>query len=140
MKKRFKICVVFLLAVCILLHGVPLGTAANLPNPIEPLYELTLVIKASCSVSSGVASCYGYVKASASTSDVSLTVTLYRQSGESWDSVTSWHLNDQGQCGEIDENYNVGSGTYKVVVAGTVVDQYGRTETVSRTSPLAVYR
>lgn len=139
MKKRFKVFVVFLLVVCTILHGASLGTAATLPVPIEPLYELTLVIKASCTVSSGIASCYGYVKASASTSDVSLTVTLYRQSGESWDSVSSWSLKNQGRCGEIDENYSVGSGTYKVVVSGTVVDQNGRTETVSRTSSLAVY-
>ena len=83
MKKCFKIFVVFLMVMCTLLHSVSLGTAATLPVPIEPLYELTLVIKASCTVSSGVASCYGYVKASSSTSNVNLTVTLYRQSGES---------------------------------------------------------
>ena len=139
MKKRFKVFVVFLMVVCTLLRGVPFGTAATLPVPIEPLYELTLVIKASCTVSSGVASCYGYVKASSSTSNVNLTVTLYRQSGESWNRVSSWSLSNQGQCGEIDENCSVGSGTYKVVASGTVVAQNGRTETVYRTSALAVY-
>ncbi|MBQ8615936.1 MAG: hypothetical protein IJX67_03505 [Oscillospiraceae bacterium] len=136
MNKSSKLFAVLLLAVCFAFLGTTVGVAAVKPEPIAPMYELTFKITASCSVSSGTASCYGYVRASASTSDVSLTVTLYKQEGESWDSVSSWRLDNQGQYGEIDASYKVGSGVYKVVVVGTVVDLNGNTETVTRTSSI----
>lgn len=139
MNKGMKFFVALFLTVCFVLSGTTVGVAAVKPEPIVPMYELTFKITASCSVSSGVASCYGYVRASYSTSDVSLTVTLYKQTDDNWESVASWSANNQGQYGEIDESCSADAGTYKVIVTGTVVDQDGRTETVSRTSPIVIF-
>ncbi len=138
MIRRLKGLVVLLLAIGCFVQRTSVANAAVRPGQIDPMYQLTLQITASCSVSSGSASCYGYVRASNSTSDVSLTVTLYKQADESWYSVASWSANNQGQYGEIEESCRVDAGKYKAVVTGTVVDQNGRTETVSRTSPIAV--
>lgn len=139
MKKFVRHLASILLCMCCIMQSTSVSIAAAPPGQAEPLYELTLKLQASCTVSSGVASCYGYAKASNPTSKVSIVVTLYKQTDKSWDRVSSWSLNNQDFFAEIDKNHSVGTGIYKVVISATVVGQNGKTETVSLTSSTATY-
>lgn len=134
----------FALTVCILLMGC-IGTieclAAVIPPEIEPQYDLTLSTRAGLTISdSGVASCSGTIRANATTSQVNITLRLYKKSGSSWLIIKTWTKTDQPFKGSISETYNVGAGTYKVIASGKVTAADGQTEYVSVSTGEKVYK
>lgn len=82
--------------------------AAVKDDAISPLYLYTRRVTASLSISdSGQATCSGYVKANSSESGISITITLYKQSGKSWSKVTSWSTSGTSQILDIAKNRQV---------------------------------
>lgn len=115
MKKKFP-----LLVILLLIATVVLGFA--LADEIMPRYSYTSYVSAGLSFSGNVANCSGAVSPSGD-DDASVTVTLYRQNGSSWDYVTSWSGSaTDGSIAAAGGSVNVGSGsgTYKVTTRGNV--------------------
>ncbi len=109
-------------------------------DTVSPLYLYTRRVHASLSISdSGQATCYGYVTANSSGSNISITITLYRQSGNSWGRVTSWSTFGTLQILDIEKNRQVTEGTYKVVLTGSVTNPEGKKEDFKTTSAEITY-
>ena len=114
--------------------------AAIKDDAISPLYLYTRIVQASLSISdNGKATCAGTIKANSTKSDISMTVTLYRQLGSSWIKVTSWSASDSGAMLGLEKAKQVSEGTYKVVVTGTVTNSEGKKEEVKTTSIEVTY-
>ena len=123
-----------ILLVCILSTMMFLPCFAEEENTISPRYSYTSLVTAGLSFSGNTANCTGGVTPSGNYS-VSVTVSLYRQNGSSWDYITSWYGNSTGGAtATAAGSINVGSGTYKVVTKGNVGNglEYP-TKTVTRT-------
>ena len=75
--------------------------------------------------SDGDASIKGYVKKTSSGDNISLTVTLQRSSGGSWENVTSWSKTTTSPSASISKTYSVSSGTYRVKTAYSVTGDGG---------------
>lgn len=140
MKRLFSIVVAFWLAI----SCVPILAYASVPDNtvVQPMYLYTSEIEATLNISgSGTASCVGKIKGWARDSNITMTVTLYKQSGTSWSEVTSWSDSATGVSSlTISESYSVDAGTYKVVVTGTVTDPGVGTEDVSMSSTETIYQ
>ncbi len=114
--------------------------AAVKDDTVSPLYLYTRRVTASLSISdSGQATCSGYVKANSSGSSISITITLYRQSGKSWGKVTSWSTSGTSQVLSIEKTRQVSEGTYKVVLTGSVSNPEGKKEDIKTTSTEMTY-
>lgn len=113
--------------------------AATRDDVISPAYLYTQRIKASLSISSGKAVCSGYIRANDSESSISITVTLYKKSGTSWNKVTSWNASKKTQSMQVEKTKQVSQGTYKVVVTGSVTTVEGKKENVKATSVEVTY-
>lgn len=133
--KRFYALVAILL---IIVACVPISAGAAIRDDVivQPMYMYTSEVRATLSISSsGTASCVGKIKGWASDSDITMTVTLYKQSGTSWSEIASWSDSATGVGSlTISESYGVDAGTYKVVVTGTVTDPGVGSEDVSKSS------
>lgn len=86
---------------------------------------------------SGQATCTGII-ATASQSEISMTLTLYKKSGNSWVKVTSWNSDQSGLYLKMQKSYSISQGTYKVVASGSVTTD-GNTERFSTTSNQVTY-
>lgn len=106
------------------------GTSAELNNsttleasqtPVILLkYAYTSSVKASLSFNGNTAYCKGSVTPSGSYS-ASLTVTLYKKSGSSWNYIASWSGSSTGGSqATASGSASVTSGTYKVVTRGNI--------------------
>jgi len=85
--KRFRWMAMFLVGVMLLAISGS-AFAAVKDDTVSPLYLYTRKVTASLSISDGgKATCYGYVRANSSGGSISITITLYRQSGKSWSKV-----------------------------------------------------
>lgn len=139
--KRFYALVVTLL---VIVACVPVSAGAAIRDDVivQPMYLYTREVKATLSISgSGTALCEGKIKGWASDSNITMTVTLYKQSGTSWLEVTSWSESATGVSSlTIMESYGVNAGTYKVVVTGTVTDPDVGSENVSKSSIEMIYK
>jgi len=101
---------------------------------ITPYYSYTDNISASLSFSGSTADCYGTVSPSGNDS-VSITVTLYKQSGSKWNSIDSWTGSSTGgSTAAAGGTATVSAGTYKVVVVGNVGGKEYPTKSVTRTN------
>lgn len=137
--KKLRILAMMLVGVMVI--ALPCAAfAAVKDDAVSPLYLYTNKVRATLIISdSGEATCRGYVKASQSGSSISVTITLYRQSGTSWSRVTSWSDSDDVQILEIEKNRQVSAGTYKVELTGSVTNPEGKTESISATSAQITY-
>lgn len=63
-------------------------------------------------ISSGVATCYGYTKTS-SGYIARVTVELQKLDG-TWETIKTWNKMGSGMTAIINETYSVGSGTYRL--------------------------
>lgn len=110
-------------------------TAFAEENTITPRYAYTANIVATLSFSGGTANCSGSVLPSGSYY-ATITVTLYRQNGSSWDYVTSWYGSaSNGGTAAAGGSVYVGSGTFKVVAKGNIGNGLERpTNTVIRSN------
>lgn len=87
---------------------------------ITPFYSHTSAISASLTFSNGKANCSGSVTPSGMESST-ITVTLYKKSGSSWNYVSSWSGSaTNGKTASAGGSTSVSSGTYKVVAAGNI--------------------
>lgn len=79
------------------------------------------------SIASGTASCTGVAKAKSSNYSLSLTLSLQKKSGISWNNVTSWIGTGSGISGVVLNRTKSGltSGTYRCVVYVQVYDSNG---------------
>lgn len=140
MKHLLAVVVALLLAVAC----IPIWACAAVPDNagVQPMYLYTSDVKATLIISgSGTASCVGKIKGWASDSNITMTVTLFKQSGTSWSQIASWSDSATGVSSiTISESYGVDAGTYKVVVTGTVTDPGVGTEDVSNTSVEMIYQ
>lgn len=135
--KRLLVC---LLIVCCIYSNAAECFASVPSNTISPLYELTYKTKVSLSISSsGNALCSSYIKASDTTSSVSITVKLCKKQGGSWVPVTSWTVENQIYAAYVDQSYSVSAGTYQLQMTGTVVAANGSVETLSGVSPERIF-
>lgn len=110
-------------------------------DTIAPQYLYARMVEAYLKISgSGYATCSGQIRAKAAGSDISMKVTLYRQSGEDWIRVTGWEKSGAGtSLVEISKTVFVDKGTYKVVVTGKVTLSNGSSEDVRDTSDVVTY-
>ncbi len=107
---------------------------------IQPQYNYTQLTSVSLSISSsGVASCKGKIRAYATSSMINMTITLYKKSGESWQQVKTWSVENQSEMAYISETWNVSSGTYKVLMNGKVITSSGAVESLSGSSAEKTY-
>lgn len=137
--KRFRWMAMVLVGV-ILFAVSSSAFAAVKGDTVSPFYLYTRRVNASLSISdSGKATCSGYVKANSSGGSISITITLYRQSGKSWSKVTSWSVSGTSQILDIEKNKQVTEGTYKVVLTGSVTNPEGKKEEVKTTSTEMTY-
>ena len=101
--KRFRWMAMFLVGVMLLAISGS-AFAAVKDDTVSPLYLYTRKVTASLSISDGgKATCYGYVRANSSGGSISITITLYRQSGKSWSKVTSWSTSGTSQILDIEK-------------------------------------
>lgn len=99
---------------------------------VDPQYELTKSTWATLSISStGIATCTGYIKASAIDSTINITMKLLVKDGNIWKTYDSWTTSGEKSAAELSKTRNVEPGTYKLKVSGTVKTSTGRTETVT---------
>lgn len=117
MKKRIPVVLIMAL---VFLFSFSLCDAAEKEATISPRYSFTTSITAALSFSGGTANCSGLVIPSGSYNS-SITVTLYRQNGSSWDYVTSWYGSASGSSSaSAGGSVYVGSGTFKVTAKGVI--------------------
>lgn len=117
--KKINLFVMVLVCIMTLTLAVPV-IAQESANEVQPRYAYTSLVVAGLDFSGGKAYCDGSVTPSGNYS-VSVTVSLYRQNGSSWDFVTSWSGSSTGgKTAGAGGSVNVGSGTYKVVTRGNV--------------------
>lgn len=117
MKKRLPLIVAVLLLTTIV---IGMALAEEITNQVTPRYSYTSSVTAGLSFSGSTANCSGSVSPSGY-DDVSVTVTLYRQNGSSWDFVTSWSDSaEDGATAAAGGSINITSGTYKVTTRGNV--------------------
>jgi len=130
--KKVSILVLVLVSLALVLFGVTALAQEN-DNQIQPRYTYTTAIGAALDFSGGKAICEGFVTPTYSDS-VSLTVTLYKQSGSDWVYVASWSGSASGGAtAGAGGSVNVGSGTYKVITRGNVGNREYPTKSVTRT-------
>ena len=135
--KRFRWMAMFLVGVMLLAISSS-AFAAIKDDTVSPLYLYTRKVTASLSISDGgKATCYGYVRANSSGGSISITITLYRQSGKSWSKVTSWSTSGTSQILDIEKTKQVTEGTYKVVLTGNVTSPEGKKEDIKATASLS---
>ena len=107
---------------------------------ITPYY--LYIKKATCSLSindNGNSTCRGYINVM-DASDISLTLTLYRQSGNAWIYVTSWTESFASvKIANISKMYQATEGTYKLMMNGKVTTVEGDTEYISQSTAAEVY-
>ena len=116
--KKLKWLFVFVL--CMLLTSTLSYSLAEEQRSITPRYTYTSYITAGLDIVGNTADCSGTVTPSGNYS-VSVTVSLYRQNGSSWDYVTSWYGSSTGgRSAGAGGSVNISSGTYKVVTKGNV--------------------
>lgn len=139
MKRLFAVVALLLAISC-----VPFFAYAAVPDNtvVQPMYLYTSEVRATLSISSsGTASCVGKIKGWASDSNITMTVTLYKQSGTSWSEVASWSNSATGVSSlTISQSYGVDAGTYKIIVTGTVTDPDVGSEDVSKSSAEMIYK
>lgn len=137
--KRFRWMAMILVGVMLLAISSS-AFAAVKDDTVSPLYLYTRKVTTSLSISdSGKATCSGYVRANSSGSSISITITLYRQSGESWSKVTGWSTSGTSLILDIEKNKQVTEGTYKVVLTGSVTNPEGKKEDIKATSSEITY-
>lgn len=115
---HFKNMVIFSLVFMLLFSAIVTVFAEG--TSVTPRYSYTAKINAGLSFSGGTAKCSGTVLPSGSYYST-ITVTLYRQNGSSWDYVTSWYGSaSNGGTAAAGGSVYVGSGTFKVVAKGVI--------------------
>ncbi len=137
--KRFRWMAMILVGVMLLAISSS-AFAAVKGDTVSPLYLYTRKVTTSLSISdSGKATCSGYVRANSSGSSISITITLYRQSGKSWSKVTGWSTSGTSLILDIEKNKQVTEGTYKVVLTGSLTNPEGKKEDIKATSSEITY-
>lgn len=118
MVKKLKMVMVTLCLLSLVVFACAVAESDS--QSVSPRYSYTASITAGLSFSGNSANCSGTVTPSGY-DDVSVTVTLYRQNGSSWDYVTSWSGSaEDGSTAGAGGSVTVGSGTYKVTTRGNV--------------------
>lgn len=139
--KRFYALILTLLVVgaCV---PISAGAAIRDGASVQPMYLYTSDVTAKLTISSsGNASCTGKIYAWNDSSNITMTVVLYRQTDVGWTKIADWEKNATGVDHlTIFESYSVEAGTYKVVVTGTVTDPGVGTEAVSKSSTETIYK
>lgn len=110
-------------------------------NMVEPLYLHARKVEAYLKISSGgYATCSGQIRTKAVECDISMKVTLYRQSGEEWIRVAGWETSGTGKNYiEMSRTVHVDKGTYRVVTTGKVTVSNESSEDVRATSIVVTY-
>lgn len=95
-------------------------------------YSKTRSIKASLSITAGIATCGGRLSPS-DEYNCTLTVTLYKKNGNNWDFIQSWAESATGgMSASVSETRKVDRGTYKVVSVGNVDGENVRVESAEK--------
>lgn len=130
--------------VACLVTWVSLGTvhAITKTDAVSPLYLYTQTVIATLEISGGgYATCCGKIKTRELESEISITVTLYRQSGKDWIRVDGWgNLKTGTNMLALQKRRSVEKGTYMVVVTGWVTPKEGEPESVRDTSDIITYQ
>ncbi|MBE5765716.1 MAG: hypothetical protein E7335_00870 [Clostridiales bacterium] len=123
-----------LLAILTVGLAAPVGAMAE--DGIMPLYDYVGAIGAGLSISGSTAYCSGDVFLNRIPSSLSMTLTLQKKNGDSWDSFASWSDSVIGGTDlEMSESCTVSSGTYRVKVSISVCLTNGDYEYISEYSP-----
>ena len=119
--KRILALVVCVMVLCCM-YVVPPAQAVL----ITPYFTYISTLQAGIAIIGSTASCWGSV-ATSSANDVSIKVTLLRQSGSTWVTVASWYAYGYGIDGaSVSRTYSLSiPGNYKVHSLGKVLDSNG---------------
>lgn len=119
MQKGFSKVIIGLIVTLFLITSISLAWAEG-GQLITPRYNFTAEIVSTLTFSGGTAYCGGTVTPSGNYSS-SVTVTLYRQDGDSWTYVASWYGSaSNGATAAASGSKYVGSGTFKVTARGNI--------------------
>lgn len=114
MKKVFSVLMLLVLVL------TPLLSYAAMAQEISPRSAYVRAKDVDLSFSGGSAVCSGYVTPNGNY-PVSVLVTLYKQTSSGWSYVASWSGSSTGGSkAQAGGSVAVGSGTYKVTLAGNV--------------------
>lgn len=111
-------------------------------DAVSTLYLYIQTVIATLEISGGgYATCCGKIKTRELESEISITVTLYRQSGKDWIRVDGWgNLKTGTNMLALQKRRSVEKGTYMVVVTGRVTPKEGNPESVRGTSNIITYQ
>lgn len=107
----------------------------QVPPLYKPMYSYTDNVDASLSFNGDIAKCRGSIFPSEPLL-VSVTVSLYKQVGSTWELLDSWEGHStNGLKASASGQKAVGPGTYKVVTTGNVGGLEFPTASVTKTKP-----
>lgn len=131
----------FILLIMMIANSLSITNTGMCEPGASPTYVFIRYVCASLTIdSSGVASCMGEIRLNNTTSSVTATLTLYKQSGTSWTSVKNWSGSSfSTTLLNISRTKTVEAGTYKAVFSGIVTGADGTTERFSVTSHIVTY-
>lgn len=125
-----KKCFAIVLTILLLLASVSTTSADGIDveeNIILDRYIWLFKAYATLSITNGTANCTGVAKAKSSNYSLSLTLSLQKKSGTSWNYVASWIGTGSGINGVVLNRTKSGltSGTYRCVAYVQVYDSNG---------------
>ena len=125
-----KKCFAIVLTILLLISSIGVTSADGIDseeNIILDRYIGLFKTYATLSMSSGTASCTGVAKAKTSNYSLSLTLSLQKKSGTSWNTIISWSGTGSGISGIILNKTKSGlsSGTYRCKAYVRVYDSNG---------------
>ena len=127
---------------CILMFVIPVVSVAEGNSGVSPRYSYTWSVEAGLEISSsGNALCLGQIVVYDASSTISMKVSLYQQTTNGWDRLTSWYGTSTGETSlDMARNYQLPEyGLYKVLVTGTVTGADGGSEWISLESDQLTY-
>lgn len=132
---RKKASLVLCIAITLMMAITPAwAMVCNNDGELSLQYVKTQRITATLTLQNGVANCKGKL-CPRDGQDCSITVTLYKKNGSSWNLVQSWSVNASGGAYAIvSKTCSVEPGTYKVVSVGLVDG-----EETTKESPVKTY-
>ena len=131
-----------MVACMVMWASLGVANATTKADTVTPLYLYARTVSANLQISSsGYATCFGRIVTKGTENDISITVTLYRQSGKDWIRVDGWgNLKTGTNILNLQKSRSVEKGTYMVVVTGWVTPKEGEPESVRDTSDIITYQ
>lgn len=144
MKRLMCIGLVALMLVLAAVPAVASGSVQNAETPglITPQFTYIALLNSGLSInSSGKSTCAGLARAYDHSHTFKLTVDLQKSSASGWSTIKSWATSATGgSTAEIQRNYYVVHGTYRVLTTARVYNSSGSLlETQSLYSNVVTY-